>query len=44
MDRYEVPRTTHIIALHGGLNIAIIMDRYEGPSLPLQYPCMEDTT
>jgi hypothetical protein len=31
MARYEGPHTALIIALHGGLYIANIMDRYEGP-------------
>jgi hypothetical protein len=31
MYRYGVPLTTLAIALHGGLYLVIIMDRYGGP-------------
>jgi hypothetical protein len=33
MDRHEGPYFTHTIALHGGLYFAIIIDRYEVPTL-----------
>jgi hypothetical protein len=35
MDRYGVPQTALIIALRGGLYLAIIMDRYAGPKTTL---------
>jgi hypothetical protein len=31
MNRYEGPLTALNIALHGGLSLAIITDRYKGP-------------
>jgi hypothetical protein len=38
---YEVPLTALSIVLHKGVYLAIIMDRYVGPFLPLPYPCIE---
>jgi hypothetical protein len=41
MDRYGEPETALIIALHGGLYLAIIMDRYSEPETARTKPCME---
>jgi hypothetical protein len=41
MDGFGGPQTALTIALHGGLYLAIIMDRYVGPELYLLLPCME---
>jgi hypothetical protein len=35
MDRYEGHLTLLNIALHRGLGLTIIMDRYKGPLTPL---------
>jgi hypothetical protein len=35
MDRYGGPQTAPTIALLGGLYLAIIINRYGGPKLPL---------
>jgi ABC-type phosphate transport system permease subunit len=35
MDRCAGPMTALIIALYGGLQLAIIMDRYAGPKTAL---------
>jgi hypothetical protein len=35
MFRFVGPQTSLTIALHGGLYIAIIIDRYEGPQTAL---------
>jgi hypothetical protein len=44
MTRYGGTQTASTVALHGGLYLAIIMDLMEGPTFPLQHPCMEDST
>jgi hypothetical protein len=41
MDRCEGTHAALYIALHGCLYVAIMMDRYERPSLPLLAPCMQ---
>jgi hypothetical protein len=35
MDQNEGPQTGLTIVLHGGLYLAIIVDRYEGPNTSL---------
>jgi hypothetical protein len=35
MDRYEGPNSALTIALHEGLYLAILVDRYKGPILSL---------
>jgi hypothetical protein len=44
MDHHEVPHTALTIALHRGIYLDIIMDRHEGPTVPLQLPCIEAST
>jgi hypothetical protein len=44
MQLYEGPQTFVNIALHGGLYLAILMDRYVLPVSTIKLPCLEAYT